>query len=116
MFRFVASFLIALVAISSSLAHAQGGEQHASMEAEEHQINLMHHADMAEVQFSGDAPGNHETHDSVCGLGHCATACGVILPSFSVSVSFTYVGVGQDCAEQTLAGLITSSDPPPPKA
>ena len=58
----------------------------------------------------------HEDHGGACVFGHCATACGVILPSFTAPVSFAFVKAGRETVEHILAGLVASSEPPPPQA
>ena len=116
MFRLIASALIALIAISTSLAHAQGGASPAGVEAPGH----AHAPHPPQVEAMGDhgdnAPAPHEDHAGACVFGHCATACGVILPFHPTVASATFSAAIHEYTEETLVGLMASADPPPPKS
>ena len=115
MFRLIASTLIALVAISSSLAHAYAGMTPTVAEVSGHS-NAPHHSHAEMMGDRGDnAPTTHEDHGGTCVLEHCATACGVILPFFETVACVTLTAVRNEYTEQTFVGLISTSDPPPPK-
>ena len=114
MFRFVASVLIALVALSSSLAHAHGGSAMDGVVAD-HNPAHQSETSMRMDHNEGD-PTSHEDYSGACVLGHCATACGVILPSFVMASCETISMVEAHYADKSFVGVIMSSDPPPPKS
>ena len=108
--RIIATLLIALIAISSGLAHAHGG-------AAEKDGLIPHHSEASTSTDHGDdGRTGHEERGSACVFGHCATACGVILPSLAMAVSVALTAANHEYGEQTFAGLISISDPPPPKS
>ncbi len=72
---------------------------------------------MSTMTHHGDGmPTEHEEHGASCVLGHCATACGVILPTFATTSCATVSAVNLYYVDQSLVGVIASSDPPPPKS
>ena len=116
MFRLIASILIALVAISSSLAHANAGAAPSGMDVSSH-AEATHHSAAEMMKGHGDTvPTTHEDHMGACVLGHCAMACGVILTFHPTVASANLSSAALEYAEQTFAGLISTADPPPPKS
>ncbi|MDG1373109.1 MAG: hypothetical protein P8Q48_23250 [Paracoccaceae bacterium] len=59
----------------------------------------------------------HESHMTACAMGHCAVFCGVLIPSFSVSVSvaISFVDTRHQHTSRLLTSALSLSDPPPPK-
>ena len=120
MLRISAILTILLVVFSNAIAHAGGGSPEAGADMSgvgPH--HAMHSGVTAPPDHDSNAPAPHDKHDehgTACVFGHCASACGLLVPTLASGGCAGHGVFRYGLSERKFAGVSPASDPPPPKA